>query len=53
MRQALNVTYALIVEGMDSEQRERFDADLNGWSEQAKLGTARLTAMLAQPADQQ
>lgn len=42
MRQALNVAYAMLVDGLDSEQRAQLDADLHGWTESDKAALGRL-----------
>lgn len=31
LRQALNVCYALLVDGLDGDQRKAFDDRLHGW----------------------
>ena len=33
VRAALNVAYAMLVDGLDAKQREEFDTRLNGWAE--------------------
>ena len=33
VRAALNVAYAMLVDGLDAKQREEFDTNLNGWAE--------------------
>lgn len=33
-RQALNVCYAMIVQGLGSDERREFEEKLNGWDEE-------------------
>jgi hypothetical protein len=43
------MVYALLVDGMDSKERERFDADLHGHSDKDKRALADLFGMPAAP----
>jgi hypothetical protein len=42
------MTYAMLVTNLDTEEREKFDAELNGYADQDKRALARLLGM---PAD--
>ena len=42
VRAALNVAYAMLVDGLDSKQREEFDTSLNGWSDLNERGNQAL-----------
>lgn len=33
VRAALNVAYALLVKGLDTKERQKFDTELYGWGE--------------------
>lgn len=43
VRAALNLTYVLATEGMDTKQREEFDADIHGWNEMNERAQRALT----------
>jgi hypothetical protein len=38
VRAALNIAYAILVDGLDSKQREEFDTDLHGWGDLNDVG---------------
>jgi len=42
VRAALNVAYAMLIDGLDSKQREEFDTGLNGWSDLNERGNQAL-----------
>ena len=42
LRMGLNVCYALLVDGLDSEQRQDLDSRIYGWGEKNESANRRL-----------